>query len=127
MSPELEGRIYENVLREVIWGAERDTVLEMLQANGISSESAERLFRKARQERIALLRTEGVHKAVKGLLLTAAGIALFCVFWYGLGWIIRQVIILSGLLCAWGLWWSASGTMDILLAPSKRGSVAADD
>ena len=127
MSPESEARIYENVLREVIWGAERDAVLEMLQSSGIVGEPAERLFRRARQERIALLRAEGVHRAVKGVLLLAAGVGLFCVFWYGLGWIIRQIIIGSGLLCAWGLWWSVTGAVDILLAPTKRGSVAAGD
>ncbi len=127
MSPESEDRIYENVLREVIWGTERDEVFQLLQANGIAGQPAEQMFQRARNERVALLRNEGIHKAVKGLLLIAAGVALFCGFWYGLGWIMRPVIVISGLLCAWGIWWAVGGTMEVILAPTKRGSVATDD
>ncbi len=127
MSAEGEDRIYENVLREVIWGTERDEVFRLLHANGITGERAEQMFQRARHERVSLLRGEAARRAAKGVMLIAAGIALFCGFWYGLGWIMRPIIIGSGLLCAWGFWRAVSGTMDFLLAPNKRGSVSADD
>ena len=104
MSPELEGPIYSDVLREVLWGTGRDEVFRMLQTNGITGAPAEEMFRRARHERLALLRGEGIRKIVNGAVLLVLGTVLFCAFWFGLGWIIRPVIVISGLLSALGFW-----------------------
>ena len=123
-NPEAESKIYENVLRAVIWDENRDEIFQMLHANGIIGEQAEQMFRRARGERLATLRSEGFHRMMKGVLRLSAGIIVFCLFWYGMGFTLRNVMIACGVVSAWGLWCSAGGAMDILLAPTKRGSVA---
>jgi len=115
--------MYRSVLRAVLWGTERAEVFEMLAANGVTGEEAEAMFRRARSERVAVLRDEAIRKAVKGALLLGGGIALFCFFWFGLRVITRSVFVISGLLGAWGLWKSVDGAMDAILAPTKQGPV----
>jgi hypothetical protein len=127
MSPELESRIYGSVLRAVLWDTEREEVFKNLQINGITGEAAEEMFRRARSERIAVLRNEAMRLAAKGALFLAGGVALFSVFWFGLGWINRIVFVISGLLAARGLWLLIGGTTDLLLAHSKKGVVTPND
>ena len=123
MSPELEARIYNNVLRSVLWDTDQEEAVQMLQASGITGEAAEQMFSRARRERITLIRNEGFQRAMKGISLMAGGILLFAVFWFGLGFIMRPIIIISGLLVAAGFWWMTTGLMDALLAPTRKGSV----
>lgn len=73
-TPELEERIYQDTVRAVIWGAEREEVFQKLLVNGISGPQAEELYTRARGERLALLRSAALKKAVLGLpLLIFAG------------------------------------------------------
>ncbi len=123
MSSDPENRMYPSVLRAVLWGTAREEIFEMLQVNGITGELAEEMFRRARAERIALLRSEAIGKAVKGALVLGAGVTLFCSFWFGSHVITRNVFVTSGLMSAWGLWKTVDGTVDAILAPSKKGPV----
>lgn len=124
---ELESRLYGSVRRSVLWGREQMEIFKMLEVNGITGEAAVEMFRRARGERIAVLRSEATRTAVKGALFLAAAGALFCVFWFGLGAINRFVFVVCGLLAARGLWLLASGIGDFLLAPGKKGSVTPDN
>lgn len=127
MSPDLESRVYTSVRRAVLWGQEKAEIFKMLQVNGVTGEAAEAMFRRARGERIAVLRNEAVRAAVKGALLLAGGVGLFCVFWFGVGAINRGVIVISGLMAVRGVWLSIGGVTDLFLAPTKEGSVLGDD
>ena len=122
MIPELEERIYQSVLREVLWGAERDKISPMLETNGITGEAAEKMFRRAWSERIALIRSEAIRQAVKGLLLLAMAIGLLCIFWFGVGWITSRLFVIFGLVGLWGLGLLLNGTVNALTAPKKKGS-----
>ena len=127
MSPELESRIYRDVLVGVMWDKERAEIFEMLQTNGITGESAEQMFRRAWNERVALLRSEGARKAAKGALLIAAGGIPFCVFWFGFGAITGRVFVICAVLCAWGLLRFLGGVISAIFAARKRGSVSWDN
>ena len=126
MTPELETRIYKSVLRSVIWGEPRDEILKMLEVNGITGELAEALFRRAFKERIEIVRGEAARRAAKGALFLSAGIALFCIFWFGFRAITKAMLIICAALVGWGFWCLLNGLVDALLAPSKKGSVAPD-
>lgn len=126
MNPDLENRIYGSVRRSVMWGTEREEVLEMLRVNGITGEPAEAMFRRARGERLAVLRSEALRTAARGASLLAVGIALFSAFWFGMGAITRTVFMISGFLAAWGLWLFLDGAMAAFFASSRKGSVAPD-
>jgi hypothetical protein len=126
MSPEFETRIYHKVLRSVLWDTKREEIFHMLEVNGITGEAAEEMFCRARSERISLLRSDGVRKALKGALMLAAGATLFWMFWSGLGAITRGVLVICGLLALWGAWWLLDGILNAILAPTKKGSVTPD-
>ena len=126
MSDERESRIYEGVLQAALWGTNREEILQTLQANGITGQPAEAMFRRAWGERTTMLRGEGVRKAVKGALLAGAGVALFCVFWYGFGFTTRLIFVASVAAGGCGLWWLSNGVMDVLLASTKDGPVGSD-
>jgi hypothetical protein len=127
MSPELESKIYGNVLRAVLEDKERAEVFKKLQVNGITGTAAEEMFRRARSERIAVLRNEAIRATVKGAFFLAGGVALFSVFWFGFGWINRFVFVISGLLGVRGTWLLVGGATEAMLAPSKRGAITPGD
>jgi len=127
MSPELESKIYGSVLRAVLEDKERAEVFKKLQVNGITGTAAEEMFRRARSERIAVLRNEAIRATVKGAVFLAGGAALFSVFWFGFGWINRFVFVISGLLAVRGTWLLVGGATEVLLAPSKRGAITPGD
>jgi hypothetical protein len=95
----------------------------MLQVNGITGAEAEEMFRRARGERIAFLRGEGVRRVIKGSLLLAGGIGLFCDFWLGFRAITFRIFVICGLLGAWGLWWLVDGAVNAFCASARKGSV----
>jgi|SRR5688572_9649216 hypothetical protein len=126
MSPELENRIYEDVLRSVMWGAKREEIFHMLTVNGITGDAAEQMYRRARSERIAVLRGEGIRRAVKGALILGAACALFSAFWFGAGAITKRLLVICGLFGAWGAWWLLDGILGALMASTKTGSIASE-
>lgn len=119
MTPERENLIYQDILRAVLWGSEKDAVFHTLAVNDITGERAEELYQRARRERVALLRSEGKRRAITGALLLLASIALLCIF-YSLG----VVIVLAICTFFWGVWRLVSGTVEFVLAPTKKGSIA---
>lgn len=123
MTPDLEKRIYENVLRSVLWGAEREEVMRTLEVNGLAGEQTEELYRQARAERTGMLRAEAWRKAFQGLLLLIGAGVLYGIFGYGLQVIPRNIFIICGGIWLWGGWYLADGLVALLLAPSKKGPV----
>ena len=123
MSPELESRIYETVLRSVIWGTERSEVFHTLQVNGVVGERAEQMFQRAWKERLASIRGEGFQKAAKGAVLLAGAGALFCVFWFGLGAVTKAIFVVCALMGIGGAWLLLGGVLDVVLAPAKKGPI----
>ena len=84
MNPELEERIYRSVLKGVMWGEEREKAFRTMEVNGVTDAAAESMYERACNERIAVLRSEGIRRTVKGALMLAGGIGVFCFF--GLVW-----------------------------------------
>lgn len=119
MTPEREALVYQDILRAVIWGSKKEDVFHTLAVNDITGDRAEELYQKARKERISLLRSEGVRKAISGALLILASIFMLCIF-YKLGVIIVLAIATFFL----GAWRMVSGTVEFVLAPTKKGSIA---
>jgi hypothetical protein len=123
MSAELEGRIYRSVLRDVLCDEKQDEIIRMLQANGVAETVAADMLRRARKERIAVIRNAGIRRAAKGGLLMTGGIGLFCALWFGSGFTTGRILILCGLLVVFGLVLLISGVFDASLASSKKGPV----
>jgi hypothetical protein len=124
--PRDETQLYSTVLRSVMWDEPREEIFALLERKGMTDEQADEMFHRALSERIALIRSEGARVTVKGALLLISGIGLFCIFWFGIGVMLRGIMIISALLCGWGGWRLADGLIDIVFAATKKGSVAPD-
>lgn len=111
----------------VIWDEPRGDVFQRLEVNGITGEKADKMYAAARAERIAIIRSDSVRKAVVGMGLALAGVAVFCGFWNGLGGITRPVLILCTLAVCFGTWRFFKSLLGFFFAASKEGSLANED
>jgi hypothetical protein len=127
MSPELEQLIYEGVLQAVLRGAEREEVFTMLRANEITGDSAEAIYRRAWTERVADIRSRGFRKVVEGLLMLAAGTALFTVCVSLFDRISTGALITSGALVVLGPVRIMIGVFITTGANKRKGSIIQDD
>lgn len=117
---------YNLVLRMVLWGESRDEVLRRLAVNGVAEADACQLYEQARADRIRTIRSDYRRKLLVGLGLMAGTLMMFCVCWFGLGFIPK--ILLYACFAAFGIgsWKAIDGLSGYLMAPSKTGSVADD-
>ena len=119
-----EDRMYESVLRMVVWGESKQDVFQRLTINGYEGEIAQRLYARACAERVASIRMTSLKKLGLGLALIVAGIAVLAGFWFGFGGITRYLLLLTLGAVAFGLWRFIDGLCGIMLARQKKGSQA---
>ncbi|MEJ6579446.1 MAG: hypothetical protein QNL33_18870 [Akkermansiaceae bacterium] len=128
---------YDVVLKMVLWDEGRETIFHRLKVNGIEGERAEGIYKAARRERVAAIRGAGRRDLLIGMILIAIcaavtfGLGLdklsFTHFSEGFGevlllpWLITMLVVIC---FAFGLWRCLRGVTEILLAPSKTGSIA---
>lgn len=128
---------YDIVLKMVLWDEGREAVFHRLKVNGIEGERAEGIYKAARRERVAAIRSGGRRDLLIGVILIAIcaaatfGLGLdklsFTHFSEGLGevlllpWLIILLVVIA---FAFGLWKCLRGMTEMILAPSKRGSIA---
>ena len=128
---------YDVVLKMVLWDEGREAVFHRLKVNGIEGERAEEIYKAARRERVAAIRSGGRRDLLIGVILIAIcaaatfGLGLdklsFTHFSEGLGevlllpWLITLLVVIC---FAFGLWKCLRGVTEMLLAPSKTGSIA---
>jgi hypothetical protein len=126
MSTEREDRVYQEILRMVLWGGTKDDVMRKLEVNGFTGEAADRLFARAFGERLAEIHATCRRKIRTGALLIAGGISLFCSCWFVLDFTSRMVIALSLMGLGFGTWKLIDGFVGILTAKTREGSVTED-
>jgi len=128
---------YDVVLKMVLWDEGREAIIHRLKVNGVEGERAEGIYKAARRERVVAIRHAGRRDLLMGLVLIAAcaattgGLRLdklsFTHFSEGLGevlvlpWLITLLVVIG---FTFGLWKCLYGVTEILLAPSKSGSIA---
>ena len=130
---------YDVVLKMVLWGESRETIMHRLKVNGIEGDRAEAIFSAARRERIATIRNGARRDLWIGLAVIAGCLAMifglglhklsFTHFSEGAGTVLLLpwlLSLLAAVLVAVGLWRTLKGAIEILLAPTKEGSVADD-
>jgi hypothetical protein len=125
MTPEEKKEvIYEAILKMVIWDESKEAVFTKLSVNGFEGPEAQAMYAQARGERIASIRSDYLRKTGFGLLWFAGAAGLFSSFWYGMGGITRNVLMIVWVCAAIGLWKTTEGLVGIATAPLKRGSLA---
>ncbi len=115
--------LYALVLKMVIWGEEREEIYGRMRVNGITAEAADRLYQRAWEDRIRVIRGECSRKLLTGIGLVLAAVITFMVCWFGLRFIPK--ILLYGCIVAFvvGAWKLIDGTSGFLMAASKKGPV----
>lgn len=127
---------YDVVLKMVLWGEGSEAIFHRLKVNGIEGDRARLIYKKARMERLRIIRGEGFKSFLLGLVLLAAGAGIYHFCKLGdlnleefgdgvngipfLPWLLGFLAVILGFL---GLWKSGWGAFEILFATSKRGSV----
>lgn len=127
ISPELEARIYQSVLRAVLWDEKREEIFHMLKVNGIEGADAEAMYGRARGERIAQIRGGAVRKILRGLGLFATGACTGWFYWVEVGAITKYIAITCGVSILMGAWWILDGSLCAALAAKQTGSLFADE
>ena len=128
---------YDVVLKMVLWDEGREAIFHRLKVNGVEGKRAEGIYKAARRERVAAIRSGGRRDLLIGVILIAIcagatfGLGLdklsFTHFSEGLGevlllpWLITLLVVIC---FAFGLWKCLRGVTEMLLAPSKTGSIA---
>ena len=130
-------RQYDVVLKMVLWDEDREAIFHRLKVNGVEGKRAEEIYKAARRERVAAIRSGGRRDLLIGVILVTIcagatfGLGLdklsFTHFSEGFGevlllpWLITLLVVVC---FAFGLWRCLRGATEILLASSKTGSVA---
>jgi hypothetical protein len=127
MSTEREDRVYQDVLRMVLWGEPKDDVMRKLGVNGFAGDAADRLYARAFGERLAEIFASCRRKILIGMLMIASGVGLFCICWFVLRFTSNWVIALSAMGLGFGTWKVIDGFAGILTAKTREGSVTDDD
>lgn len=127
MSTEREDRVYQDVLRMVLWGEPKEDVMRKIEVNGFTGDAAERLYARAFGERLAEIFATCRRKILIGALLVAGGVGLFCICWFVFLFTSRLVIALSLMGVGYGAWKLIDGFAGILTAKTREGSVTEDD
>jgi hypothetical protein len=119
-------RIYEIILRMVLWDEKEEDVFKKLEVNGFTGEKAQEMYREARRERVAAIRGDCWRPAGLGLLVLALSVGVFCQFWFGFGFIPRLLIGGCAVGTFFGGWKLVGGLVGLVTASTKQGSLAED-
>lgn len=124
---ELHARLYDGLLRKVLWGEDRDEMIRTLEVNGVSPADADRLYRKAVSERVSAIRSVYWKRIFIGLLLFAVGCAsLWFVYYMTEGFTVWsvQAILIPSAPAGLGAWKLLNGLVGVLTAHTRTGSVS---
>lgn len=124
MNPPEEHRLYEVILKQVLWGESEAKIRKKLAVNEIPEEEAEAIYQAALRERAATIRKEYRGRINQGVTSLAVGVGLFSLFWLRLGFISTQILWAVGFFLVVGLWKTTQGGVGYLSANKQQGSVA---
>lgn len=128
---------FEVVLKMVLWDEDREVIFRRLEVNKVTGERAELIYRAARAERVKSLRIDGLKGLGLGLscLLIAGacyfgfrldelGVSRFADGFIGLPFLPWFLGFFAAILLAFGIWKMVQGSIEILFASMKKGSIA---
>ena len=121
-SPE-EHRLYDIVLKQVLWDEDEEKIRKRLQVNEVPTEEAEAIYQTARDERVRILRSKARETIGQGLIAFLIGAAILGGFWICLKAFHIGVIAGCCIFLGAGLFIALKGTLSLLAAPHKKGSI----
>ncbi|MGJ8726639.1 MAG: hypothetical protein ACSHYB_18990 [Roseibacillus sp.] len=124
MTPPKEHRLYDVILKQVLWDEDEVKIRKRLAVNEVNEDLAEAIIQTARKERIYLLRARSRDTLIKGLVAFLSGCAVLGGFWIRMGAFHIGVIAGSAIFLLAGLGLILAGALGYLAAPTKKGSVA---
>ncbi len=119
-----EHRLYDFVLKQVLWDEDREKIRKRLAVNEVADEEAEKILQAAQQERIATLRSKHGGNFWKGSVAFITGCLVLGGFRYKYGYLHIGVLSGAGIFFLAGLSIMIVGALGYLGASRKKGSVA---
>jgi hypothetical protein len=119
-------RIYEIILRMVLWGEKSEDVFKKLEVNGFTGETAQKMYEKARRERVSAIRGDCWKCFGYGLLWVAVSVGIFLKFWEW-GGIPTFLLIALWVTTCIGAWKMIKGVIGVFTARLKTGSLANEE
>jgi hypothetical protein len=124
MTKERESKIYQTILANVIWDEPRDEVFRIMKVNGIIGEDAQRLYKQAKADRVATIRSDALRRIGWGLLILLPSVALLFYMVKSEGSSDIESHRLPFLGISYGALLILWGTYSMILARIMRGSLS---
>jgi hypothetical protein len=108
---------------KMLWGDSFDEVFKFLRMQGYSHAEASAAVTEMFQERVAIIRTNGIRKIVIGSILICIPVILFLVL-LGMGFIFMRLLALPIMVGVYGVWLVVKGTLMLLAPKSEVGDAS---
>lgn len=128
---------YDVVLKMVLWDESREAIFKRLEVNKVTGDRAKAIYRAARAERLRTIRVDGRKALGLGLLGILISVGLFFGFrldelqvmrfeegFHSLPLLPWLLGFFAAILFAFGIWKVVQGSIEILFASTKKGSIA---
>jgi len=108
---------------KMLWGDSYDEVLKFLRMQGYSPAEASAAVTEMFQERVAMIRANGIQKIIIGSILVCIPVILFLIL-LGTGFLFMKLLAIPILFGIWGVWLVVKGTLMLLAPKSEAGNAS---
>jgi len=115
---------YDLVLNLVLRDEKKESIYKRLEANKVSEDESDLLFKKALRQRISLIRSQSYRKIYQGLAVMAVAFMIFSFCRYQMKAIHLAILILCIMGFVSGFWLVSDGIGRFLYASNHRGEIA---
>jgi len=117
------GQALHEARAKMLWGDSYDDVLKFLRMQGYSHAEAAAAVTEMFQERVAMIRANGIQKIVVGSILVCIPVILFLIL-LGTGFLFMRLLAVPILFGVWGVWLVVKGTLMLLAPKSEAGDAS---
>jgi len=133
---EKQDHLYLGIERAVMWGDEKETVLERLHEKGLTTYEANSLYNFVFRERQAIIRNHNLKRLIYGAIIALlGGILLIAFFWittdsptlfhtHRLSIVGFALFLIPLMILAYGAWQFADACAGILMTKHHRSSMS---
>ena len=128
---------YDVILKMVLWDESREAIFRRLEVNKVTGERAEAIFQAARVERLRTIRADGQKAFGLGVLALLISVGIYFGFrldelqvmrfeegFHSLPLLPWLLGFIAAILFAFGILKVVQGSIEILFASMKKGSIA---
>ena len=108
---------------KMLWGDSYDEVVKFLRMQGYNPAEASTAVTEMFQERVAMIRANGIQKIVIGSILVCVPVIVFLIL-LGEDYLFMRLLAIPVLFGIWGVWLVIKGTLMLLAPKSEAGNAS---